>query len=74
MEFESIIVAVITGIVTLIGVITSNSKSRAVSDMKIDQLRVEVNKHNQVIERVYQLEQDVAVINTEIGALKEEIR
>ena len=36
---ESIVVAIITGIVTLVGVIMSKSKSRAVMEVKIDALR-----------------------------------
>ena len=70
MGFENIIIAIITGIVTLIGVLVSNSKNRAVMEMKIDQLTEKVDKHNQVIERTYKLEQDVAVIQTEIEALR----
>lgn len=71
MGFENIIIAIITGAVTLIGVLTSNSKNRAVMEMKIDQLAEKVDKHNQVIERTYKLEQDVAVIQTEIEALRD---
>lgn len=53
---ESIIVACITGVVTLIGVILSNSKSRAVMEVKLDALTEKVEKHNQLIERTYHLE------------------
>ena len=35
---ESVIVACITGVVTLVGVILSNSKSRAVTEVKLDAL------------------------------------
>ena len=58
---ESIIVACITGVVTLIGVILSNSKSRAVMEVKLDALTEKAEKHNQVLERTYRLEQDTAV-------------
>ena len=71
MGIENIIIALITGAVTLIGVLSSNSKNRAVMEMKIDQLSEKVDKHNQVIERTYKLEQDVAVIQTELDALRE---
>ena len=43
---ESIIVACITGVVTLIGVILSNSKNRAVMEVKLDALTAKVEKHN----------------------------
>lgn len=53
---ESIIVAVITGILTLVGVLISNSRSDAIQTERIEQLREEVKKHNQLIDRVYSLE------------------
>lgn len=66
---ESIIVACITGFVTLIGVILSNSKSRAVMEVKLDALTEKVEKHNQVLERTYRLEQDMAVVQNDIENL-----
>ena len=67
---ESIIAACITGVVTLIGVILSNSKSRAVMEVKLDALTEKVEKHNQVLERTYALEQDMAVAMHDIESLK----
>ena len=67
---ESIIVACITGVVTLIGVILSNSKSRAVMEVKLDTLTKKVEKHNQVLERTYVLEQDMTVAKHDIESLK----
>ena len=66
---ESIIVACITGVVTLVGVILSNSKSRAVMELKLDSLTEKVEKHNHLIERTYKLEQDVAVAQNDIETL-----
>lgn len=67
---ESIIVACITGVVTLIGVILSNSKSRAVMEVKLDAVTKKVEKHNQVLERTYVLEQDMTVAKHDIESLK----
>ena len=53
---ESIIVAIITGVLTLAGVLISNSRSDAVQNERIEQLRTEVKKHNNLIERVFHLE------------------
>ena len=53
---ESIIVAIITGVLTLVGVLISNSRSDAVQNERIEQLRAEVKKHNNLIERVFHLE------------------
>lgn len=70
---ESIIVACITGVVTLIGVILSNSKSRAVMEVKLDALTKKVEKHNQVLERTYVLEQDMTVAKHDIESLKRKV-
>ena len=43
---ESIAVALIGGVVTLVGVIVSNSRSRAVMELKIDELTRRVEKYN----------------------------
>ena len=66
---ESVIVACITGAVTLVGAILSNSKSRAVMELKIDALTEKVEKHNNLVERTYKLEQDVAVAQNDIETL-----
>lgn len=70
---ESIIVACITGVVTLIGVILSNSKSRAVMEVKLDALTEKVEKHNQVLERTNRLEQDMAVARNDIEQLQRKV-
>lgn len=68
---ESIAVALIGSVVTLVGVIVSNSRSRAVMELKIDELTRRVEKHNCLIERTYKLEQDMAVVRRDVDALKE---
>ena len=67
---ESIVVAFITGVVTLVGVIMSNSKSRAVTECKIDALTEKVAKHNQLIERTYELERGLAIVQNDVRSLK----
>lgn len=67
---ESIIVACITGVVTLVGVILSNSKSRAVMEVKLDALTAKVEKHNQLIERTYRLEEGPSVVRNDIEEIK----
>lgn len=68
---ESIAVAFIGGVVTLVGVIVSNSRSRAVMELKIDELIRRVEKHNCLIERIYKLEQDMAVVRRDVDAFEE---
>ena len=67
---ESIIVACITGVVTLIGMILSNSKNRAVMEVKLDALTAKVEKHNQLIEWTYRLEEGLSVVRNYIETLK----
>ena len=66
---ESVIVACITGVVTLVGVLLSNSKSRAVMEYKIDELSARVEKHNTMIERQQAVERDVAVLKNDVVTL-----
>ena len=67
---ESVVVALISGGMTLAGVIVSNSKSRAVTEQKIDELTRRVEKHNCLVERTYQLERDVAVLRNDVDGLE----
>ena len=48
---ESILVALISGAVTLAGVVASNSRSHAVLEEKVDELSRRVEKHNCLVER-----------------------
>lgn len=43
---ESVLAAAITGMLTLLGVLVSNSRSRAVMEVKFEELTAEVEKHN----------------------------
>ena len=66
---ESVIAAAVTGMLTLLGVLISSSKSGAVMELKIDTLTEKVSAHNHLIERTYQLEQDMAVAQNDIETL-----
>ena len=66
---ESVLAAAVTGVLTLIGVLISNTRSRAVMEVKLDALTSKVEKHNQVLERTYKLEQDMAVAQNDIVTL-----
>ena len=62
--------ALVSGLMTLLGVLVSNSRSRAVMEVKIDELRRQVEKHNSLIERTYRLEQDVAVLRNDVESIR----
>ena len=77
----SIIVAVITGGLALVGVIITNvsanrrvqaqlEKSQAVTDTKLDELTREVRKHNDFAERIPVVEEQIRVINHRINDLE----
>ena len=56
---ETIIAVVISSICTLVGVIITVVAGSKKTDWRIEQLERKVEKHNQVIERVFKLEQIV---------------
>ena len=66
-----IIVAIITGAVTLIGVLISNGKTQAVTDTKLDELTREVREHNNFARRVPVVEEQGKVINHRLNDLEE---
>ena len=67
---ESIITAIITGGVTLLGVLIANGKSQAVTETKLDELTREVREHNNFAKRVPVLEKLVEVANHRIENLE----
>lgn len=68
---ENIIVALITGGVTLVGVLISNQKSQAVTETKIEELTREVREHNNFARRVPVVEEQIKVINHRIEDLED---
>lgn len=68
---NEIIVALITGGITLLGVLISNGKSQAVTDTKLEELTREVREHNNFARRVPVLEEQMKVANHRIQDLEE---
>ena len=68
---ESIITAIITGALTLIGVLISNGKRQAVTETKMDELTREVREHNNFARRVPVVEEQIKAINHRIDDLDE---
>ena len=67
---ESIIVAIITGVLTLIGVLISNSSSQAVTKTRLEELTREVRLHNNFAQRVPVIEEQIKVANHRIDDLE----
>ena len=79
---EAVIVAIITGGLSLIGVIVSNNhtaqsmdakldKQQAVTETKLEELTREVRAHNNFAQRVPVIEEQLKVANHRIADLEE---
>ena len=80
---ESVIVAIITGGLSLIGVVWSNRAAasrtqanirtaQAVTDTKLEELTREVRAHNNFAQRIPVLEEQIKVANHRIADLEKE--
>lgn len=67
---DAIIAALVSGIITLAGVLIANSKSQAVTDVKIEELTREVRKHNSFAEKIPVIEEQIKVANHRIDDLE----
>ena len=63
--------AIITGGVTLTGVLMSNNKAQAVTETKIEELTREVREHNHFAKRMPVVEEQIKVINHRLADLEE---
>ena len=68
---ETIITAIVTGIVTLIGVLISNNKTQAVMEERVNELTREVREHNNFAKRMPVVEEQIKTIQKDIDDLKE---
>ena len=67
---ETIITAVVTGAVTLIGILIANGRAQAVTDTKLEELTREVREHNNFAKRMPVVEEKIKVINHRIDDLE----
>ena len=67
---NEIIVAIISGGVTLAGVLIANSKAQAVTDARLAELTREVREHNNFARRMPVVEEQIKVINHRIEDLE----
>lgn len=67
---ESIIIAVITGVISLIGILISNSKTQAITDTKLDELTREVREHNNFAKRMPVVEEKINNIERRLSDLE----
>ena len=70
MEWIAFAASAITALLSFLGVYLSNRKQTALMAYRLEQLEKKVDKHNQVIERTYKLEERASVIEAEIDDIK----
>ena len=68
---ESIAAALITGGITLLGVLIANGRSQAVVETKVEELTREVREHNNFARRMPVVEEQIKVINHRIEDLED---
>lgn len=68
---NEVIVALITGAITLVGVIISNQTNQAVTETKLEELTREVRAHNNFAQRMPVVEEQIKTINHRIDDLEE---
>ena len=71
---DTIIVAVLSLVGTLVGAYFANRKSAALLDYRLAQLEKKVDKHNTVIERTYALEKRAEVVDEKIAVVNHRIK
>ena len=69
-QWISVICALITGLLSLLGVYMANRKNSALIAYRLQELEKKVDKHNQVIERTFVLEGQVKELQHDITDLK----
>ena len=67
---EAVIVALITGGLTLLGVMISNGRTQAVLETKVEELAREVREHNNFARRMPVVEKQIKVINHRLADLE----
>ena len=70
LDWSSIVPALITGLLSLAGVYFANRKSSALIEYRLKELEKKVDRHNQVVERTYQLEGRMNEVEHDIRDMK----
>lgn len=65
---------VVVALISLAGVVTTAVLTNSLIKYRIDQLEKKVDKHNNLIERTYKLEEDAALHEAELKRQNERIK
>ena len=63
---EQILIALLSFAGTIVGSLAGVCATSKLSNYRIEQLEKKVDKHNHVVDRVYKIEQNLAVISEDI--------
>ena len=66
MDYSAIIVGVLALAGTLMGSVITNNKTQALVIYRLQQLEEKVNKHNNLVERMYKMEEKQMVMEEQI--------
>ena len=70
MEWGAVIAAAITAILGFLGTYLSNQKQSVLIAYRIEELEKKVNKHNNLIERMYIAEGHIAELQNDVKEMK----
>ena len=70
MDWGAFLPALLTAVASLIGVYLANRKSAALIEYRMQRLEEKVNKHNNLVERMYQVEGRMTEAEHDIRDLK----
>ena len=73
MEWGAVIAAAITAILGFLGTYLSNQKQSVLIAYRIEELEKKVNKHNNLIERMYKAEGQITELQHDVNEMKGKI-
>ena len=74
MDYSAIIVGVLALAGTLMGSIITNNKTQALVIYRLQQLEEKVNKHNNLVDRMYKMEEKQMVMDEQIRVANHRIK
>ena len=73
MEWGAVVAAAITANLGFLGTYLSNQKQSVLIAYRIEELEKKVNKHNNLIERMYKAEGDITELQHDVNEMKGKI-
>ena len=67
---DTVLTALITGAVTLVGVLISNSRTQAVTETKLAELTREVREHNNFARRMPVVEEQIKTLDHRLSGIE----